>query len=148
MKHFGVIGAGILGVIAMTDSSMAHGVVIQTKARPTVEVQGRYEDGRPLKQAQVKVFDPSNPEQPKFNGITDDQGIYRFTPTVPGEWSIFLRQAGHGGEITVPIEQINANGLTIAETSTGQSWPQRIIMIGSVLWGCVGTALYFRGRSA
>lgn len=147
MKYLRRVGIGALGAIALAESAWAHGVVVQTKLTPMVEVLGHYEDGRPLQQAQVKVFAPSDAEQPQFIGQTDDQGRYHFSPTEAGQWEIFIRQAGHGGETVIAVEPTDDNKLVVANTPSGHSWAQRLIMVGAVLWGCIGTALYFKGRS-
>lgn len=147
MMHWREAILGLLGAIAVSEGAIAHGVVIQTEVKPVVEVLGQYEDGTPLKQGQVKVFSTDNPEQPQFVGQTDDQGRYTFQPTKVGEWEIFIRQAGHGGQTVLDLENSEKEGVIIAKTTTGYSWPQRLIMIGAVFWGCIGTALYFKGRS-
>lgn len=137
---------GLISTIAIAEGAIAHGVVIQTDVQPTVEVVGLYDNGQPLKQAQVRVFSSEDIERPVFTGITDDKGRFEFQPTERGPWEIFIRQAGHGGKTVVVLDDTKENKLIIANASTAHSLPQRLMIIGAVTWGCVGTALYFKGR--
>jgi nickel transport protein len=138
---------GLFGAIAFSEGVMAHGVTIKTQMNLGVEVQAFYDEGQPLAQAQVQVFSPANAETALFTGQTDKDGRYQFTPTASGDWEILVRQSGHGESLTVPID-LGGKPLQSLASSGSDNLIQRLITLGSVIWGCVGTALYFKGRSA
>ncbi|MCM1984276.1 carboxypeptidase regulatory-like domain-containing protein [Lyngbya confervoides] len=137
----GLIG---LSTAAVSPAVQAHGAKLQTRTRLTVEVQATYDSGDPMKAAQVQVYSPQNPDSPYLKGTTDSQGVYRFVPPESGNWEVAVRQAGHGDITVIPVDLETS---TVVDPSTDQLivW-QRMIIIGSVIWGCVGTALYFRRR--
>ncbi len=124
----------------------AHGVQIRSQIRPTVEIQAVYASGEPMVNAQVQVYAPNQPNQPLKTGQTDAQGVYRFEPQASGAWEISVRQAGHGDVIVLPVDLKTPSTVTVA--ASGPTLWQQILIIGSVVWGCVGTALYFKGRNA
>lgn len=121
----------------------AHGANIQTRNRTVVEIQAAYDSGEPMAEAQVKVYDPTNPQSPRFAGETDKAGQFSFTPDQLGDWEVTVRQAGHGAITTIPIDD---NG-TIAVNFPGNSQLtalQKSVISGAIIWGCIGTALYFQ----
>ena len=112
--------------------------------------------------AKVMVYSPAKHTEPWQQGTTDDQGQFSFTPdrTQPGNWEVMVRQAGHGVVTTIPIEnpspensasdpgtEAEAEPNSLISPSTGLSPVQQGITIGSVIWGFIGTALFFaRGK--
>jgi nickel transport protein len=141
------VGLGLLGAIAFSEGVMAHGVSINAQMTFGVEVQASYDEGQPLALAQVQVFSPTNAETALFTGQTDKEGRYQFIPTGSGNWEILVRQSGHGESLTVPID-LGGEPLPSLASSGSDNLSQRLITLGSVIWGCIGTALYFKGRSA
>jgi nickel transport protein len=142
------LGAGSWGLPVL-----AHGVVLEHRQVGSVEVLAQYDTGEPMANAQVIVYAPDEPNEAWQQGTTDDQ--------------VMVRQAGHGGIITVPVSPEMADGApppasegatTDSETAgsvpnsvispgTNLSPVQRGITIGSVIWGFIGTALFFaRGK--
>lgn len=69
-----------------------------------MEVKAQFEDGRPMKQAEIKIFEPQDPEQPAFVGHTDDQGLYHFVPIMAEDWEIMVRKTGHGTQAVLPVQ--------------------------------------------
>lgn len=150
------------GSLGWTVPVLAHGVVLGYEPVSGVEIQARYDTGEPMAEAQVAIYAPDNPTEPWMQGTTDKQGNFIFTPDAsqPGNWEVMIRQAGHGGMVTVPVEGPNAddsadpeNGdATVAvapatDSSENLSSVQQGIAIGAVIWGFVGTALFFsRGK--
>ncbi len=148
LSAFAILTMSESAMVLDRPSAIAHGLKLQAQLKSTVEVSALYEDGTPLKQAQIKIYKPNQAEEAAVTGVTDDNGIFHFTPDQSGNWEIFVRQAGHGGEVSVPIDFSPQGETLMASTPTpGQTLPQRIITIGAVMWGCIGTALYFKGRS-
>jgi nickel transport protein len=164
-----------LGAMGWAAPVLAHGVEIEHRRVSSVEVQARFETGEPMAQAQVLVYAPGNPTEAWQQGTTDDQGRFSFLPdeTLPGTWEVMVRQAGHGAIATIPVaettrsraetaestapnpaggdlepeEEAEPSGNSLISPSTRLSPVQRGITIGSVIWGFIGTALFFaRGK--
>ncbi|WP_121969386.1 carboxypeptidase regulatory-like domain-containing protein [Leptolyngbya sp. BC1307] len=165
-----------LGAVGWALPVLGHGVAMEHRWVSSVEVQARFETGEPMAQAQVLVYAPDDPAEVWQQSTTDDQGRFSFVPdeTVQGNWEVVVRQAGHGAISTIPVTAAaEAAPATSAEdapsprldsgpdseneaetptnslisSSTGLSPVQRGVTIGSVIWGFIGTALFFaRGK--
>jgi nickel transport protein len=155
-----------LGLASYGLPVLAHGVVLEHRQVSSVEVLAQFDTGEPMANAQVLVYAPANPNEAWQQGTTDDQGRFSFVPDAdqPGSWEVMVRQAGHGAIATIPVsaeDEAGATGggdesaptATVPATnagispSTNLSPVQRGITIGSVIWGFVGTALFFaRGK--
>lgn len=154
-RLIGVLGFTSMQLVALTtvERSLAHGVKIEHKSTPAVEVTAIYDSGEPMKNAQVTVY-PPNSDNAWTKGTTNDQGKFNFVPdgSKAGNWEVKIRQAGHGGIVVVPVGEgaiANSTGTTsTAATTQGSNFTplQILLMVGSVTWGFVGTALYFSGR--
>jgi nickel transport protein len=96
--------------------------------------------------AQVTVYAPNDPSTPWLTGVCDDEGRFSFTPdsSESGTWDIQVRQAGHGDIVHIPV------GAASAGTGDSDSYSalQIILMAACVIWGSVGTALFFMRRKA
>lgn len=137
--------------------AMAHGVKIEHRMTQVLEIQATYDTGTPLKNAQVTVYAPENPTIPWKQGMTDEKGNFMFIPDEDqnGYWEVKVRQAGHGGIVSIPMSlESNSQSLNsdsqnqkilpkTSEFSAAYTPVQKGLMIGSVVWGCVGTALFF-----
>ncbi len=129
-------------------SAWAHGTTIDLNEVQAIDITARFDNGDPMSGAQVSVYSPADAATPWLSGIADENGRFVFTPdrTIPGEWAIQVRTAGHGDWVYVELD----GGEMTALTSSGGFTPmQIIIMSAAVIWGMIGTALYFaRGRGA
>ncbi len=134
--------SGLVGI----ENARAHGTLIEYKPIEAIEIKSRYDTGKPLANAQVTIYNPNNPTTPWQTGMTDEMGKFVFTPdpNLTGYWEVKVRQAGHGGLVSIPVgtrlSTINTNP---SETSSRLTPWQQGLMIGSVIWGCIGTALFF-----
>ncbi len=152
---------GLVGAVAIAtpQRAIAHGTSIEYRTTQALEVIATYDTGEPLADAQVTVYAPDNPADPWLTGTTDDQGRFTFTPdpAIAGNWDVQVRQAGHGDIVSIPLEGTGGtdnaedSGVTLTNTA-GRSSPsitplQKTVMVGSVIWGLVGTALFFSSRS-
>ncbi|NCJ05253.1 carboxypeptidase regulatory-like domain-containing protein [Synechococcales cyanobacterium C] len=139
---------GGLGIIGLQSVPVwGHGVVITHEVQRAIAIQARYDTGEPMAAAQVTVYAPDDPTTPWLTDTTTADGEFLFTPDLgqPGTWEVQVRQAGHGQILAIPITE-TAAGLEITSGEAAQGAPnplQRGLMIGSVVWGCVGTALFF-----
>ena len=130
-----------LFILCLSTTAFAHGVKITQQTKTIYELSAAFDTGEKLAGAQVTIFAPDKPSTPWATGVCDQNGHYIFTPdfSKPGNWSVQVRQAGHGGLIHIPISE----NMAASETSTGYSTLQIIVMAVCVIWGLIGTALFF-----
>lgn len=127
----------------------AHGANIQYEQTEAIKIQATYDDGTPMGEAQVVIYGPDDPANPKIKGTTDSEGYFVFIPDGPGNWDVKVRQAGHGDIITIPLgEKTVVEETKVEETKTevnnpGYTQIQKLLMAATGVWGFVGTALYF-----
>ncbi|MFS8854054.1 hypothetical protein NW851_07615 [Synechococcus sp. H55.7] len=130
--------------LLLSAPAWGHGVEASWRAVPTFEIQARYDSGEPMRSARVTVFAPTDPTTPWQEGQTDEQGRFLLQPDpeLKGLWQVRIRQAGHGGVVNVPVGEaaMQAEGIP-----NGSSFGpvQRGVMAACVIWGCLGTALFF-----
>ncbi len=129
-------------VVATTAPALAHGTKFEYQARASYEILASYDDGTPMSEAQVTVYAPNEPSKPWTTGICDEKGRYVLTPdtSIVGEWTVQIRKAGHGGMLNIPVGENN----DATAGSTGYTPVQLAVMIIAVLWGLLGTGLYFK----
>lgn len=122
----------------------AHGVELEYIERDAIEVTARYDSGAPMAEAQVAVFAPGSPAEPWLTGSCDSDGRFFFLPDpeITGLWEVQVRQAGHGGLLRIEVDESGIGPVG----STGFTGPQTFIMTAAVIWGLIGTALYFSRR--
>lgn len=135
----------LLVVLSIPAAASGHGVNITYQKTNAIEITAVYDTGEPLSEGQVTVYAPDNPSTPWVTGKVDEQGRFTFTPdpSKPGTWDVQVRKAGHGGMIHIPV-----GGGEVAAASTGYKTSQIVLMAACVVWGLVGTALFFkRGKS-
>lgn len=153
---------------------MADGLAMQVAARPVTAVRvalaAAFDSGEAMSEAQVTIYTPDNAKTPWRTGLCDDEGRFSFIPDMAktGTWEIQVRKAGHGEWLKLPVEagmvevedapaddgagesagQTIKIADSVAKTSDdgGLSSGQIVLMSASVIWGAVGTALYFAGR--
>jgi len=131
--------------LALSLPAYAHGAKIEYTVGMTVEIFAAYDSGEPMAGAQVTVYAPDDPSTPWLTGVCDDEGRFSFTPDTArtGTWDIQVRQAGHGDIVHIPI------GTASAGTGGGGNTPLQIVLMAvCVVWGSIGTALYFSRRKA
>ncbi len=132
----------------------AHGAKMEYKMAPAISLKAMYDSGEPMAEAQIIVFAPSDPAKPWLTGKTDKQGRFTFTPdhSIAGEWAVQARQAGHGAMAHINIGGSDADAAASSAAApaqtgqvqtTGQSSTQKIFMIAAVVWGFIGTGLFF-----
>lgn len=151
MKWQLVIPLIFVSSLSLQGRASAHGVKIQHQIIPAIKINATYDSGSPLSNASVTVYAPNEPAKPWLKSTTDNQGNLIFSPdsSLSGYWEIQVRQAGHGGMVSIPFGVNESNNNTsysknyLASTSNDYNPLQKGLMIGSVIWGFVGTALFF-----
>jgi nickel transport protein len=158
-------GLTVLALVLAPSPAGAHGAQVEAVVVRNVEVSHRvdvratYHSGRPMAGAGVSVFAPGDAESPWQTGACDDRGGFSFVPPpeMGGEWVVQVVHQGHGGVVTIGIEANAAGDGAIPEpaviraeasSSPHLSALQRVLMGACVVWGLVGTALYFSRRRA
>jgi nickel transport protein len=162
MKSKFIFPLALLFLLDWQGKTLAHGVSINYAITQAIAIQAAYDTGEPMVKAQVIVYAPDNPSTPWQKGTTDEKGKFVFMPDLAkaGNWEVTVRQAGHGDVIVIPVESGTAgNAPSTPPTSSSpetkqatSSSPETLtplqkgLMSGSVIWGFVGTALFFARR--
>jgi nickel transport protein len=144
-KLFPVIIITAVLCLVLTMQAHAHGVRIEYVVDMMVEIVATYDSGEPMSGAQVVVYAPDDISTPWLTGICDDEGRYRFKPdtSMAGIYDVQVRQAGHGDIVHIPVGDGGAAG-----SSGGYKAGQIALMSVCVIWGFIGTGLYFLRRKA
>ncbi len=138
----------------------AHGAVIEA-TQTAVAIKATFDNGEPMAAAQVLIYSPSDPKTPWAEGQTDEKGYFVFAPADQsasqnaGQWEVTVRKAGHGGTTTFAVGDsdlssgVSASGVSASGALQGAppAAPlQRWVSMAAVIWGFVGTALFFARR--
>jgi len=141
-----IVGPALLLVLVLMlpTHAYAHGVRIDYRVDMTVEILAAYDTGEPMAGAQVSVYAPDEPSTPWLTGVCDEDGRFDFVPDASkaGTWSVRVRLAGHGDIVHIPIGESSG----AAGSSGGYAPLQIVLMAACVIWGSIGTALYFSRR--
>ena len=158
----------IFATLSLPTKILAHGTKISYENTEAIVIKAAYNTGEPMGKAQISVYAPDNPSQPWLTGTTDEKGRFLFQPdsTKSGNWEVKVRHLGHGGVVRVPVTSIaqpTETQQTQPKASPNSSTPEQVVrvsesenfeytpvqrglMIASVIWGCVGTGLFFSNR--
>ena len=119
----------------------AHGV--RCKITKSLGIQVYFDSGSLVTEAEVKIYAPGNRKTPFLKCKTNLRGEAFFTPNKVGLWIIVVKDSsGHG--LRKDIE-VNSNMITSSKNSS-LDWTRKIIMAICVVWGFIGTALFFVAR--
>jgi hypothetical protein len=72
-------------------------------ARHQVSVQFATPDGKPMANAEVKVFAPGQPKDPVSTGHTDSDGKFEFPADRDGFWSAEARVGGEVARVSIRV---------------------------------------------
>lgn len=165
MKWNPLIPLIFVSVVSWSAPVAAHGTKIEYRTTEAIAIDAKYDTGEPMSEAQVTVYAPDDPSTPWLQGTADANGNFLFTPdpSKPGNWTVRVRQAGHGDIINIAVAEDPATSqeATVAQDTTstpqevnnpvtrgGFTPLQTILMGAAVVWGFVGTALFFsRGKN-
>ena len=133
-------------ILGWPASAYAHGTVVDLAEVGAIQIEARFDDGTPMAEAQVAIYAPTDRATPWLTGQADENGYFVFVPdrSLTGQWDIQLRTSGHGDWVYVDI----ADGAVaeLRSSGGGLTWAQIALMSAAVIWGFVGTALYFMGE--
>jgi len=121
----------------------AHGAHIQYTSSG-IEITAKYDNGEPMSGAQITIYTPDDLSNAWLTETLDDEGKFTFTPdtSITGNWKVKVRLAGHGDIINIPIG-IDGEG---GSSHSSYSVLQIVLMSFCVVWGIIGTALFFLRR--
>ena len=78
-------------------------VALDLFARHEVTVQFATQDGKPLADAEVRVFAPGQPSRPALTGHTDSAGKFEFPANEDGFWSAEARSGSEIARVMVRV---------------------------------------------
>ena len=121
----------------------AHGTKIDLNEVDAVEIHARFDNGDPMVNAQINVYAPTDRAKPWLQGEADENGYFFFVPdnTMTGQWDVQVRTAGHGDWVYIEIGEEGVEALSASGGSLTMA--QIAMMSAAVIWGFIGTALYF-----
>jgi nickel transport protein len=93
----------------------------------TLEAQ----DGKPMADAEVRVFAPGQPNRPTTSGRTDSGGKFTFTADRDGFWSA---EAKRGDEIARVSIKVGGKETTTEQISPFLLLGLLLLMLGFVIW--------------
>ena len=122
-------------IISLTAAAYSHG----TK----YEIVNSGKTGDVMSDADVLFF-PPGATSVSSTVKTDKDGIFFFSPDKPGTWTFQVRdKSGHGMRVNLQIDE----SLSVKcgpRDGTGLNIIQKVLMALCVIWGAIGTALYFK----
>jgi len=124
----------------------SHGTKYEILPVQSIQIRALFESGEVMAGARVLVF---RPEETVASDtlLTDQEGVFSFTPHKAGIWVFQVRQKdGHGMRINLPVTED-----LLPDRSAQNAGPdvvQKSIMALCVLWGLIGTALFFKRRKS
>jgi nickel transport protein len=136
----------LLAGVTVPMGAIAHGANIAYQSTKALKINASYDSGQPMSKAEVSIYSPDDPSNPWLTGTTNESGEFIFIPDPDqiGNWEVKVRQAGHGHMITIPVSDSQISTAPASSSSPKNYTPmQKGLMIISVGWGCVGTALFF-----
>lgn len=149
----------LVSVFSWPIRASAHGVKIEAKNTQAIEIYAQYDNGEPISNTQVTVYAPQDPVTPWLQGTSDERGKFVFVPdsSQAGNWAVQVRKAGHGNMLNITLNEGSAgsdsreaitNFSTSNNSNSSYTAPQKLLMGAAIIWGFVGTALFFsRGKS-
>jgi len=131
-----------LMLFASTPLLYCHGASYQLLTGGVVGIRASFDTGEPMAAARVLVFAPGETEK-YYETKTDRNGVVCFSPDRKGMWVIqILAEGGHGLRVNLPVDA-SMSARQGAESASGSSYLQKIIMAIAVVWGFIATGLFF-----
>ncbi len=96
------LGQAILAALLLALAA-APAAALDLFARHQVDVQFATADGKPMADAEVRVFAPGEPNKPALTGRTDSAGKFAFPADRDGFWSAEARAGGEVARVMVKV---------------------------------------------
>jgi len=107
----------VIGALLLLCQWPAPAAAVDLFARHEVSVEFSTADGKPLADAEVRVFAPGRPGTPALTGRTDKSGKFEFSAQEEGLWSAEARTADEIGRVTVRV-----GGMTVKDEPLSPIW--------------------------
>ncbi len=112
---------------------------------PGIGIKASYFDGSVMSDSDVEVYSTANSKKTTFTGITDSKGRFHFFPDKTGKWRITISDGmGHAVEALVNVGNDMIAESAPANNKGAFSTLQIFVMAICVIWGFIGTGLYFK----
>lgn len=122
----------------------AHGVKYEIIKDKGIGLIVKYDTGEPMVDAEVAIYHPKDYKKPYLTMTTDQQGCFMFLPNISGKWAIVVNDnSGHGVQKTIEVDLSTNSDFSIAKGYV----TQKIIMALCVIWGLIGTSLFFISKN-
>jgi len=143
----GSYAACLMLFIVVVSDVYSHGTKYEVLKSDTVYIKAMFETGEPMTGCDVLVFPPGN-TVPSDTLTTDSSGVFGFKPEkTEGDWVLQVRaQGGHGLRINYKPFDTGSSGEPVLSTSAIPETIKNWICALCVLWGFIGTALFFKRR--
>ena len=143
MKNLIFIFSFFLSAITLSaftiNTGWAHGVVYGVKKEKAIIIKVGYDDGKPMRHAEIKIFSPGGEKTEYQNGHTDKNGCFAFLPDKTGKWRVMVTDGmGHGIVRNIEVEKVTEMNIK------GWSRWQKLITGMSIIWGLAALMFYFR----
>lgn len=103
-SRFGQAGlAAALLALLWSLSAVGPAAALDLFARHTVTAQFATADGKPMADAEVRVFAPGQPSRPALTGRTDSAGKFEFSANTDGLWSAEAHGASEIARVTIRV---------------------------------------------
>jgi nickel transport protein len=143
-KFYKIVSVAIFTLLIFTSVAFAHGVEYEF-IRDNVTIKASFSGGKPFYPATFDLYSPDDYEEVYLSGETSDKGMFSFKPNKPGKWVVMLRdKTGHGTRINIDVNKDLS--INTGESNSSTALYQKIIMAVCVIWGFIGTALFFIRR--
>jgi hypothetical protein len=103
MQLRAIVAALVLVLVGIAIMSVAPAAAFDLFARHQVTVQFATQDGKPMANAEVRVFAPGEPNRPSRTGRTDSEGKFEFPADKDGFWSAEARAGDEIARATVRV---------------------------------------------
>ncbi len=141
-----IIIISLLVPIISADKVFAHGSKYEL-IKTGIGIKALYSDDSPMSDSDVEVFSPVDDQKKYSTGITDRAGRFYFFPDKTGKWKIKVSDGmGHAVEAMLDVNERMVLEDKPGNSHGGFSTGQSIIMVLCVVWGFIGTALYFKRK--
>ena len=95
--------AAVLLILLWLLSAMGPAAAQSLFARHQVTVEFATSDGKPIADAEVRVFAPGAPSRPALTGRTDSTGKFEFSANTDGLWSAEAHAGSEIARVTVRV---------------------------------------------
>jgi nickel transport protein len=132
--------------VFFTLNMFSHGVSTKIINKGIVGIRFAYEGGNPFSNVKVKIYSPDDASTPFIVASTDTAGYVYFAPTKRGEWIIVAKdEGGHAKRVNLNVDE----SFAVQSAASGNlNSLQKLILGIAVVWGFIGTALFFKSRKA